>query len=104
MVQAQRGGSGFDHMETRPGSAIDANWHTVDGDGKPLERVSDGYHYAHGNGDVSALVGEPATPAPFLGPRECPKHGKWGCMCPREPEPKGPSVRRGTGRSPKVEM
>lgn len=104
MVQAQRGGSGFDHMETRPGSAIDANWPTVDGDGKPLERVSDGYHYAHGNGDVSALVGEPATPAPFLGPRECPKHGKWGCMCPREPEPKGPSVRRGTGRSPKVEM
>ena len=41
---------------------------------------------------------------PFLGPRECPKHGRHGCMCPREPEPKGPAVRRGTGRSPKVEM
>jgi hypothetical protein len=81
-----------------------ANWPTVDGDGKPLERIGDGYHYAHGNGDVSALVGEPATPVPFLGPRECPKHGKWGCMCPREPEPKGPAVRRGTGRNVKVEM
>jgi len=81
-----------------------ANWPTVDGNGKPLERVGDGYYYAHGNGDVSALVGEAVQPAPFVGPRECPQHGKWGCMCPREPEPKGPAVRRGTGRSPKVEM
>jgi len=81
-----------------------ANWPTVDGNGKPLEHVSDGYYYAHGNGDVSALVGEAVQPAPFVGPRECPKHGKWGCMCPREPEPKGPAVRRGTGRNVKVEM